>query len=153
MINQEAMATALAQHPFCKGFAEPIRRSMLECARHVTLASGSRLAKEGEPSESFYLIVTGRVAIEIQSPRRGPLQIQTVSAGEIVGWSWLIPPHRWHFDARIVDAVEAIALDGACLRAKCESDHELGYQIIHRLMAVVSQRLSATRLQILDVFQ
>jgi hypothetical protein len=72
--------------------------------------------------------------------------------GEILGWSWLIPPYNWHFDARAVELTRAIALDGKCLRNKCEQDHDLGYELLKRFAHIMEQRLQATRLQLLDVY-
>jgi hypothetical protein len=78
--------------------------------------------------------------------------IQTVPQGEIVGVSWLIPPWRWTYDARALDDIRAIAINAACLRQKCDADHDLGYDMMKRFMPVLIQRLQATRLQIIDVY-
>ena len=85
-------------------------------------------------------------------PGRGAVTFQTLSAGEVVGVSWLIPPYRWSYDARALEAVRAIALDAACLRRKCDADHDFGYAMMLRFVPVLVQRLQATRLQILDVY-
>ena len=77
------------------------------------------------PADTFYLVRHGtRRARDRSSRRAAPSTIETLDAGEVVGWSWLFPPYRWHFDARALDAVRAIAFDGACLRGKCEDDHD-----------------------------
>jgi hypothetical protein len=79
--------------------------------------------------------------------------VQTLREGEIVGVSWLIPPYRWSFDAKsLEDDVRAIGVDAACLRAKCEADHDLGYALMKRCVSVLAERLQATRLQMLDVY-
>jgi CRP-like cAMP-binding protein len=78
--------------------------------------------------------------------------IQTIEKGEILGWSWLIPPHTWHFDARALEPIRALAIDGKCLRAKCEANHDLGYELLKRVSSIMYQRLQATRMQILDVY-
>ena len=78
--------------------------------------------------------------------------IRSREAGEILGWSWLVPPYRWHFDARAVELTRAIALDGKCLREKCEEDHDLGYEVMRRFVVIIAQRLEETRLQLLDVY-
>ena len=69
-----------------------------------------------------------------------------------MGWSWLFPPYRWHLDAIAREPVAAVAFDAACLRAKCDEDHELGYQLMRRFAALMLGRLAATRLQLLDVY-
>lgn len=144
---------ALASHSFLKGLSEKHLEMLKECSRPITAAANQYLSREGESADIFYLIQAGRVAIEIHRPERGPVRIQTIEPDEIVGWSWLVPPHRWHFDSRVIEPVQAIALDARCLRGKCEQDHELGYQLLQRLVIVIAARLSATRLQLLDVYR
>ena len=78
--------------------------------------------------------------------------IETLDAGEVVGWSWLFAPYRWQLDARATEACRLVAFDGACLRGKCDADHELGYQLMRRFAAQIVERLQATRLQLLDVY-
>ena len=90
--------------------------------------------------------------MELSAPGRGTVTFQTVGAGEILGVSWLIPPYRWTYDARAIELTRAIGIDAACLRGKCEADHDLGYEMMKRFMPVLIQRLQATRLQILDVY-
>ena len=81
------------------------------------------------------------------------MPIQTVGAGEVVGWSWLLPPYRWQFDARATSAVQGLVFDAAWLREQCEQDHELGYHLLWQLLVVVSSRLAASRVQRLDIYQ
>jgi CRP/FNR family cyclic AMP-dependent transcriptional regulator len=78
--------------------------------------------------------------------------VSTLSAGEIVGASWLVPPYRWTFDARAVELTRAIGMDAQCLRGKCEADHDLGYALMKRFLPIFVKRLEATRLQLLDVY-
>ncbi len=70
----------------------------------------------------------------------------------MLGWSWLIPPYHWHFDAKAVEPTRAIALDARCMRTKCEKDHDLGYELMKRFAQIIEQRLDATRWQLLDVY-
>jgi CRP/FNR family transcriptional regulator, cyclic AMP receptor protein len=76
--------------------------------------------------------------------------IETVEAGDVVGWSWLFPPYRWHFDARALSTVRATVFDGACLRDKCRADPELGFELMSRFAQVMLERLQWTRLRLLD---
>jgi CRP/FNR family cyclic AMP-dependent transcriptional regulator len=122
------------------------------CAQDEFLAPGAHLFREGAPAERCFLLRDGAVALEVATPGRGAVVIETLHAGEVVGWSWLFPPHRWQFDGRAVEPTRAIAFDGACLRAKCDADHELGYELMRRFAAVAVERLQATRLQLLDVY-
>ena len=92
------------------------------------------------------------MAVEVMAPQHKPIIVSTLSVGEILGWSWLLPPFQWKFHARAVDDVHAIALDGKCLRTKCEENHDLGYEVLKRFAQIMEQRLEATRLQLLDVY-
>ncbi len=122
------------------------------CGSTTRFAQGELLLREGEPAERFFLLRHGSVALEIAAPGRAPLVIETFHDGDTVGWSWLFAPYRWQFDARAIEPVAAIAFDGACLRRKCDEDHELGYELMRRFAAVLVSRLQSTRLRLLDVY-
>ena len=122
------------------------------CGSNERFDAGAQLFSEGAPADRFYLIRHGGVALEIEAPGRGPLTIETLHEGDVVGWSWLFEPYRWQFDARTTAPTALVGFDGACLRGKCESDHELGYQLMRRFASSMLERLQATRLQLLDVY-
>jgi CRP-like cAMP-binding protein len=122
------------------------------CGSNVGFDAGEMLVREGEQADTFFVVRHGTVAIEMYAPPRGPTTIETIEAGDVLGWSWLFPPHRWHFDARAVGEVRATAFDGACLRGKCDADPALGYELMKRFAQVFSNRLAATRLRLLDVY-
>jgi CRP/FNR family cyclic AMP-dependent transcriptional regulator len=122
------------------------------CGVNEHVAAGAYLFREGEPAERFFLIRNGTVALEVVTPGRGAVVIETLHPGDVVGWSWLFAPYRWQFDGRAVAPTRTIAFDGLCLRTKCDADHELGYELMRRFAAVAVERLQATRLQLLDVY-
>ncbi len=142
----------LPEHPFFAGLDEPTLALLSGCARNVGFASGEMLLRTGEPADTFYVIRHGRVALELHTPNRGPLTIDTAEEGEVVGWSWLVPPYKWTFDGRAVTPVGAIALDGACLRGKCQDDPALGYVLLQRVTTVMYERLQAARIRLLDMY-
>lgn len=148
----ETLERILAEHPFFAGLDARHIQLIVGCATNVRFDAGQFIFREGEEANEFYVIRHGKVALEIFVPGRGPVTIQTLGEGEILGWSWLIPPYHWHFNARAIELTRAIALDGKCLRAKCEDDHDLGYELLKRFAHIVEQRLQATRLQLLDVY-
>ena len=148
----EGLERILKQHPFFAGLDDAFCDLVCGCAKNVSFQAGQYLFHEGEPADWFYLLRHGRVALQIAAPGRGALTFQTVGEGEIVGVSWLVPPYRWSNDAKAIELTRAIAMDAACLRRKCESDHDLGYEMMKRFMPVLIQRLQAARLQILDVY-
>jgi CRP-like cAMP-binding protein len=152
MIEPETVI-ALREHPFLSGMTEQQLTELAECTQRVTFTAGQFLGRERAGAQNCYLIQSGHVAIEIQKPNQGAVVLQKIGPGEIVGWSWLLAPHRWQFDARVIEPIRALALDGKALIAKCDQDHELGYQLMRRLLAVISARLAAARHQLLEVHQ
>lgn len=142
----------LPEHPFFAGLDEAAMDLVVGCAQNVPFHAGEVLFRAGEPADTFYVIREGRVALDLHDPRRGSLQVASVGAGEVVGWSWLVPPYRWMFDAWAVTPVRAVALDGACLRGKCESDPALGYALMQRVAHVMYERLQDARIRLLDLY-
>jgi CRP/FNR family transcriptional regulator, cyclic AMP receptor protein len=122
------------------------------CGSHVRFVEGEMLFREGDKADTFLVLRHGSVALETFVPARGPVTIETLEPGEVVGWSWLFPPYRWHFDARALSLVRATAFDGACLRAKCDDDPLLGYELMSRFAQVLIDRLQWTRLRLLDLY-
>ncbi|HKI93069.1 MAG TPA: cyclic nucleotide-binding domain-containing protein [Gaiellaceae bacterium] len=122
------------------------------CASNTVFRAGERLFREGDPADTFFLVRHGLVALDAYVPNRGQLTLDALGPGEIVGWSWLVPPYRWQFTGRAVELVRAIQFDGACLRGKCDDDTRLGYMLLTRFSALLVDRLQATRLQLMDVY-
>jgi CRP-like cAMP-binding protein len=142
----------LSGHAFFAGL-DPAQLSLIAgCGSNEVFSADSFLFREGAPAQAFYLIREGKLALEIAAPGRGALVVQTLGAGDVAGFSWLIEPHRWEFDGRAVERVRAIRMDGTCLRGKCEADPRLGYDLMRRFAALTTTRLQATRLQLLDVY-
>ena len=148
----ETLERIITEHPFFVGLDDAFTNLMVGCASNVRFQAGTYILKEGDPANTFYLIREGKVAVEVLAPQRPPIIISTLGNGEILGWSWLLPPFQWKFHARAVEDVRAIALDGKCLRTKCEENHDLGYEILKRFARIIELRLDATRLQLLDVY-
>jgi CRP/FNR family transcriptional regulator, cyclic AMP receptor protein len=122
------------------------------CAQNVGFEAGERLFREGDPADVFFLVRHGLVALDAYVPNRGQVTVETISAGEVVGWSWLVPPYRWHFTGRAVEPVRAVQFDAACLRGKSDEDAVLGRELLTRFSQVLIARLQATRLQLMDVY-
>jgi CRP/FNR family transcriptional regulator, cyclic AMP receptor protein len=138
--------------PVFAGLEAAHAEQLAGCARTAGWEQGEMLFREGDPADVFYVLRRGRVALELFVPHRGSLTVETIEPGDVVGWSWLFPPYRWHFDGRAVVQVRAIAVDGACLRRKCDDDPELGYDLMRRFSQVMLERLQATRLRLADVY-
>jgi CRP-like cAMP-binding protein len=142
----------LAEHPFLKGLAPPQIELIAGCASNVRFNKGDYIFREDEEADRFYLIRHGLIALDVFVPQRGPVTIDTIQEGEVLGWSWLFPPYRWHFDARALQLTRAVAFDGKCLREKCDKDSRLGYELVMRFSQIIMQRLQSARLQLLDLY-
>jgi CRP-like cAMP-binding protein len=149
----ETLRRILGEHPFFAGMEDRLLQILEGCARNVRFESGETIFREGEEANEFYLIRNGKVALQLFADRRGALTISTLHEGDILGWSWLSPPYRWKFSARVLEPTRAFALDGKCLREKSENDHDLGYELLKRFVKIVEDRLTATRLQLLNVYE
>jgi len=142
----------LAEVPVFGGLGARDLETVAGCGRNVRFEAGEQLFREGDAADTFYVVRHGSVALETFVPARGPMMIETIEAGEVIGWSWLFPPYRWHFDARALTQVRATAFDGACLRGKCDADPALGYALMSRFAQVLIERLQWTRLRLLDLY-
>ncbi len=145
----QSVQKIIASHPFLEGMSPHQLRLLGDCAMPAHFTTNELIFREGDPANRFYLLQTGSVALESQILGKPRAVIQTLEAGDILGWSWLFPPYFWHFDARALEATDAIFIYGTPLREECESDHELGYELMKRLAAVMMRRLQAARWQLL----
>jgi CRP/FNR family transcriptional regulator, cyclic AMP receptor protein len=148
----ETIDAVLRDVPVFAGLASEQLTLLAGCGSNVHFDEGQVLFREGDSADTFYVVRHGSVALETFVPARGAVTIETLEAGEVVGWSWLFAPYRWHFDGRALSAVRATAFDGACLRGKCEDDPRLGYELMSRFAQVLIERLQWTRLRLLDVY-
>jgi CRP-like cAMP-binding protein len=149
----EGLERILAESAFFKGMKKEYLELLAGCASNVRFDAGEVILSEGKVANACYLIRQGKVALEAQGPKRGPITIQTLGSGEVLGWSWLVRPYEWHFDARAIELTRAIALNGECLRLKSENDCCLGYELLKRFSEVMVERLRATRLQLVNVYE
>jgi CRP/FNR family cyclic AMP-dependent transcriptional regulator len=148
----QTLDEVVAEAPIFAGLEQPELVTIAGCTQTAGFEEGEYVFREGQPADVFYLLRRGAVALETFVPTRGPVRLTTIHEGDVLGWSWLFPPYRWHFDARALEPVRAVAFDGACLRDKCGEDHDLGFELMQRFAEVMVSRLQATRLQLLDVY-
>ncbi|HXR14392.1 MAG TPA: cyclic nucleotide-binding domain-containing protein [Solirubrobacteraceae bacterium] len=146
------VADLLRDAPFFTGLRRDWVELVAGCGSNVHFKAGELIFREGDTADLFYLLRHGSVALEAYAPTSGQLVIETIDAGEMLGWSWLFPPYRWHFDAHATTVVRATAFDGACLRGKCDADPALGYELTARFAQTLIERLQWTRLRLLDVY-
>lgn len=149
----EDLSAILQIHPFMKDLDEEYVKQITGCASNVFYRENEVIFHEGDEAEKFYLIRTGKVALEINGREKGNFRILTVGPGQILGWSWIVSPYKWHFEACVIEEVRAIALDGECLRKKCETDPKMGYEMLKRSAQILEQRLQSARMQLLDFYK
>ena len=148
----EQIERILAQHPFFEGLTPQMIESIAEESRRATYNPGEFLMREDEPGHCFYLILSGKVAVEVFTPERGPIVVSTLGEGEILGYCWIVPPFQCRFDVRAVELTRAICVDGNRLRQICDEDHQVGFMLLKRTSQIMSRLLDATRIQVLDVY-
>ncbi len=146
------LANSLAETEPFRGLA-PHHLAFIEgCASNVHFDKDAFLLFEGQDADTFFVIRHGSVALEMHGGAR-IVTVQTVDEGGLLGWSWLVPPYIFHFDARALTPVSAIAFDAVCVRRKCEADPVFGYEIYKRISKVIVERLMASSMQLLDMYK
>ena len=140
----------LPEHPFFQGLDAETTDLLSGCAINVHVRPGEFLFREEEDADHFYVLRRGRVAIEVRTAARG-VELDELGDGDVVGWSWMVPPYHWTFDARAITDTSALAFDAACLRAKCEADPAVGYELTKRFVTVMNQRLHSARNRMLNL--
>jgi CRP/FNR family cyclic AMP-dependent transcriptional regulator len=145
----EVSAAALAAHPFLRGMSRDQLGVLAGAARDVTFPARYRLFEDGGNATRFWLIQSGHVTLDLHVPGEGPVVIETIGMGELLGWSWLLAPYQWAFGAVAATAVEAFEFDAALVRGYCAADPELGYEFNQRIIRVLARRLQATRIRLI----
>jgi CRP-like cAMP-binding protein len=151
-VPQQHLDELLRRLPFFAGMTDDELDLIAGCGRNVHFAEGETILRQGDPADTFYVIRHGSVAVGNFVPPRGEIVVEAIHDGEILGWSWLFPPYRSHFDARAMTDVRATQFDGACLRGKCEDDPAFGYSVARRFSHVLMERLQWTSLRLLDMY-
>ena len=150
-IKAEPLSTRVTLHPFLAGMNRAQLAMLTDCAMAAHFKTGQTILREGEFANRFYLIESGKVALESGADFGEPVVIETIGPGDLLGWSWMFPPYIWQFTARAVDSTTAIFFYGTILREYCEKDHSLGYELFKRMSVVMMKRLQGARKQMLSV--
>jgi CRP/FNR family cyclic AMP-dependent transcriptional regulator len=150
-IETEPLATRVALHPFLAGMNRTQIALLTECAIAAHFKTGETILRQGEFADRCYLIETGKVAVESGGFGEA-LVIETIGAGDLLGWSWMFPPYTWQFTARAIEPTTAIFFFGTILREYCEKDHSFGYELLKRISAVMVKRLQAGHKQMLSLY-
>ena len=147
------MTSVLDDLPLLAGLSHDQRAAIAKIAHHEDYAPGTRLFDEGQPADRCWVVTSGRAVVETDIPGRGRTVVQSVGPGELLGWSWMMPPHRWHFSAGVTVPTGAVVVDAVELRKLADADPVLGYQLSRILLDALLTRLQATRIRLLDLYR
>jgi CRP/FNR family cyclic AMP-dependent transcriptional regulator len=153
LTEMPALRPAIAGHPFFRDLSGGQLNILADCAMQTKFRIGDVIFRQGDVANRFYLIEHGAIVLQADQPGHGTIPIQTLGAGDILGLSWLFPPHIWRFNACAVEPTQAIFIYGTWLRAYCEQDSGLGNELMRRIARVVVERLQATQLQLVEISQ
>jgi CRP/FNR family transcriptional regulator, cyclic AMP receptor protein len=143
-MSSSSVETPVSRHFFFEGFAPSHLKNILLHASGRHFDPGSFLFREHEWAKEFYLISKGKVAIGLCGEKEKSL-IQTVGANEVLGWSWMVPPFYWRFDAWALEPTQVIAFDAIALRELSQRDHEFGYVLVSKICELLAERLEKLR--------
>jgi len=150
--ERESLETRIALHPFLAGMNHAQLALLTDCAMAMRFRKGQVILREGDFANRFYLIETGKVVLESGEGFGDPVVVETIGAGDLLGWSWMFPPYVWHFTGRAVEPTTAIFFYGTILREYCERDHSLGYELFKRITPIMLQRLQRARRRMLSIY-
>jgi CRP-like cAMP-binding protein len=149
-MNDKALVAVLTRHEFFRGLGPRDTEFLAANAEQRTLEQGEILFEHDQPADRFYLIRDGRITVGVPAIEGPSLEVQTLGTGEILGWSWLIPPYRWNFRGRVIEAGEVLEFNGETILARCEKDPAFGYPLMKRFATLMSERLEAARRKMMD---
>lgn len=152
-MKQEPLTRALKEHALISKLPEAHVAFLSGCTKNVRYDEDEYVFKEGQEANQLFLVRRGKIALEVYDPQGGTATVETLHSGDVVGWSTIFPPYRWHVDARAMKDTMAFAIDGECLRKKLEADHDFGYAFTRLMLREVHRRLERLHLQSLDVYK
>jgi len=149
----EFVLNALRSMEFTQEFEPKQLEKLASISTYVTFSEGAMIFREGDGSELVYLILEGEVSLLTQVPGHNQVTILTIGPGQFLGWSSLFPPKKKTAGAQTNIPTRTIAINAQHLLEACKEDHDIGYEIMWRIAQVVSERLSASRDQLLEMFE
>ena len=149
---EPSLKTHITASKFFSGLAPEFVEFLAAHATSRRLAEGEALFRYGERADRFYLVSTGHVSVDVPAIAGPALELQDLGPGAVVGWSWLIPPHRWNFEARAITRSEVVEFDGAAVLAHCEDNARFGYELLKHFAALMSERLAFARQKMMEAW-
>jgi CRP-like cAMP-binding protein len=149
-MNKQSIADYLSRHPFFTGMDDQYIEFLADSAVETQIGAGGILFRQGTPADKFYLLRSGQVSIQVPALVGPVLEIQQLGEGQLLGWSWLIAPYMWNFQARVEEDSTFLEFDGRAVLAHCEEDPRFGFELLKRFAALMSERLDAARQKMMD---
>ena len=140
----------LSTHEFFSGLSPEFIGFLARCASEQQIEPGQVLFQQGERAHRFYLIRNGSISIEVPAITGPTLKVQSLGASQILGWSWLIPPYKWSFQAKAEAQTALFAFDGDAVLARCEEEPKFGYALLKRFASLMAERLGVARQRMMD---
>src|SRR5689334_11284215 len=140
----------LADQPFLAGLTEHQLSLLAPLTGRSMFHAGNRIFGQGEPAEQFWLVTDGQVYLDAEVPGYANVVLETLRPPAVLGWSWLYPPYRWHFGAVATSSAHTITFNGPLVRALCQRDPALGYELATRFLQVMGERLQSVRRRLQD---
>ncbi len=149
-MNNQSITEYLSKHEFFSELSEDVMDPLCEYASTLEIKKGDVLFQLGGRADKFYIILNGRISVQIPALMGPTLEIQTLRADQVLGWSWLISPYQWHFQARAEEDSTLLEFNGSKILTRCEQDPKFGYELLKRFAALMSDRLDASRQKMMD---
>ena len=146
----KSIETYLSAHSFFSGLEDDYIKFLANSAVELRIKEGDALFQQGKHADKFYLLRNGQVSVQVPAIVGPTLELQVMGEGQLLGWSWLIPPYRWNFQAIALEDSDLLEFDGSAILARCEEDPEFGYELLKRFAALMSERLDAARQKFMD---
>jgi len=149
-MSKQTIEDYLSNHAFFSGMDNSFVKFLSDSVTELQIPKGSVLFQYGKPADKFYLLRKGQVSVHVPALMGPTLDIQTLGEDQILGWSWLIPPYRWNFQARALEDSDLLEFDGSAILTRCEEDPKFGYDVFKRFAELMSKRLDAARQKMMD---
>ena len=149
-MSNRSIENYLPTHAFFSGLDDSFMQFLSDSATQLRVKKGDVLFQQGERADKFYLLGNGQVSVQVPALMGPTLEIQILGEDQILGWSWLIPPYRWNFQARALEDSDLLEFDGSAILARCEEDPKFGYELLKRFATLMSERLDAARQKMMD---
>lgn len=146
----QSIENYLSAHPFFSGLDGGYISFLSNSVKELRIKEGEVLFQQGKHANKFYLLRSGRVSVQVPALLGPTLELQVLGEGQILGWSWLIPPYRWNFQALALEDSDLLEFDGSAILVRCEEDPKFGYELFKRFAAMMSERLDAARQKFMD---